>query len=86
MKLVTTGSATFTAPYGAQIKSTLDLPKIVSTPVRRGSVLGHVVYTIQGKTVASMNVVAGQSISKPTLARRMAYCCDWLAHKVAALF
>jgi D-alanyl-D-alanine carboxypeptidase (penicillin-binding protein 5/6) len=86
VKLVTTGSATLTVPAGAQLSSTLELPKTVSTPMAKGSVLGHVVYEIQGKVVASINVVAAQAISKPTLARRMAYCCGGLAHRVANLF
>jgi D-alanyl-D-alanine carboxypeptidase (penicillin-binding protein 5/6) len=86
VKLVTASSATFIVPAGVQLEGTVELPKSISTPVKQGSAVGHVVYRIQGKVVASMNVVAAQSISKPTLPRRMAYCCNWLAHRVAALF
>jgi D-alanyl-D-alanine carboxypeptidase (penicillin-binding protein 5/6) len=88
ISLVTAGSGTIavTVPAGAKIAEAVELPKTLSTPIQQGEILGQLVYTANGKTLASLNIVASQTIPRPSLATRMKYCCDWLGHKIAASF
>lgn len=88
ISLATAGSGTtaITVPAGTKIGTAVELPKTVSTPIKQGDILGHVVYTANGRALVSLDIVAAQTIPRPALTTRMAYCCNWLRHKIASSF
>lgn len=88
ISLVTADSGTIavTVPTGTKIDNAVDLPRTLSTPVAQGVVVGHVVYTANGKTLASLDIIVAETIPKPALTTKMAYCCNWLRQKIASSF
>jgi D-alanyl-D-alanine carboxypeptidase (penicillin-binding protein 5/6) len=61
-------SPSFLIPKGMEKKVdyTVSLPDAVAAPIVAGQKLGTVTYTLEGKTIGSINLVAGKEVAKVT--------------------
>ena len=48
----------------SDIEEVLELPKEVKAPVKKGDVIGKIIYQINGKNIGSVNLIAAKSIEK----------------------
>ena len=47
-----------------EIKSEAEFPEIISAPIKKGDVLGRIVYTLDGREIAKAELVSGEDIAK----------------------
>ena len=50
----------------ASIEKQLTLPETVTAPVNEGDVIGTLTYTLDGKTIGTVDITAAQSVSSAT--------------------
>ena len=63
-------AVTLTLPKGAsQIECVVELPSFIYAPVAEGEQVGSLVYSIDGKTIAEVPIVAAYSVDKATYKR-----------------
>lgn len=84
LKLVTKNGLEATLPQGAKVQSTVSVQTKLTLPVQAGQVLGRVQFTVGGKPVGSVDLVAATSIDKVTLGVKVVYfwhrLVRWLGH------
>lgn len=47
-----------------KIESKTELPKEMDAPIKKGDVVGHLVYTLDGKEIGRINIVSGSSVKE----------------------
>ena len=73
LELVTDKAVEATVFKGDQTKSQVTVDPHLVLPVRAGQVYGKVEYTVGGRSVATVNLVAARSVDKVTLGLKVAY-------------
>ena len=73
------------ARLGRPLTETVTAPRVVSLPVRAGTVLGRVEIRAGGRVVGTRDLVASRTINKPGLPRRLAWYAGRTLHHLANL-
>ena len=74
------------ARLGRPLTETVIAPRVVSLPVRRGTVLGRVEIRAGGRLVGTRDLVASRTINKPGLPGRLGWYAGRTLHHLAHLF